>query len=185
MNPVFANERLSVVLGRLGIRQPEIKHRVMRHTFNSKGIAGGVVDVLDNNTKREAGITDFDGNKLPKGHYILINAIAAYAETTANSPKEATWDSTPNAVLYNSNLIVEQNTKIIETSMQSLFNLNTAKTSIQDDFYPFLDGNVIIPEQEFKVSLQAPVGTGDSTDKFVLLAFDVFYIIDRGTAPRL
>jgi hypothetical protein len=183
MNPVFQNERLSVVLEKLNIKKPEIKHRVMRHTFNSKGIAGGIVDVLDNNTKREVGITDFDGNKLPKGHYIVINAIAGYAETTAATPKAATWAGTPNVVLSNSNLIVEQDRKIIETAMQHIFNANLGKGAMQDDFYQLADGNVILPEQEFKVSLQAPTGTADSADKFVLLAFDVFYIIDRGQVP--
>lgn len=179
MDSKFLNERLAVVLRKLNVTNFEAKNRIMRHTFNTKGIAGGVVDVLDNETKRKIGFTDFDGNKLPKGHYLVINSVAAYSENTAATPNLGTWAGTPNAVMLNSNLIVHQGKTVIETAMQALFNVNAGKSSKGDDFYPFADGNVLLPEEEYVFKINAPAGVADATDKWVMLAFDVFLIIDK------
>jgi hypothetical protein len=179
MDTKFLNERLAVVLAQLGITNFEAKNRVMKHTFNTNGVAGGLVDILDNNNKRQIGVSDFDGNKLPKGHYIVINAIAAHYEDTATTVAAATWEDDPDPIILNSNLVVVQGKTVIETALKPLFNNLTAKSSPQQEFFPLADGNVIVPDEEFLMQLNVPKGTAIAANKFLGLSFNVFHVIDK------
>lgn len=71
-------------------------------------LAGKDGQLIEQSTKKETGITNFDGtNKLNSGRRILVTAIRVLFDTTAAvTPKTANWKSEAPSVFKNGDIIV-------------------------------------------------------------------------------
>lgn len=138
---------------------------------------GGIVELVDANTKKIEGITNFDGNRLDSGRYVAIDGIRILAENTnALTINTANWTATPAAVLLNSELQIFQGEDLFTIPCSELFNLHKgASTSNDEDFRQISHIPVLKPDVPFKINWKFPNGSSLPTDSsytgFVKLEF--------------
>lgn len=133
------------------------KDTTMYLTFNAKGKSNSI-QLVDANTKRIEGITNFDGNKLDPGRYIVIDGVRALAETAASTTVgTANWDSAPQVALKNSELVITQNEEIFRIPANEIFNLHRSNAvNNADDFREISHMPIIKPDAVYKIEWVFP-----------------------------
>ena len=127
---------------------------------------GGAIQLVDANTKKIDGITNFDGNRLNGGRHIIIDGIRYQAENTATTLGAATWDGTATPAVKNSVLKISQGKEILFVPVSDLLVKDTA-TSNSDDFREISHLPIIAPDVDYKIEWQFPDGVsvlGDAGD---------------------
>ena len=76
---------------------------------DASGFAG-IQPILDSNTKKMVGITNFDGNTLNTGRNIVINGVRLMYTTDGDSVKSADWQNNDRlpAELQNAEVVMKQ-----------------------------------------------------------------------------
>ncbi|MGH2667145.1 hypothetical protein [Flavobacterium sp.] len=115
----------------------------------------GINQLVDANTKKIVGITNFDGNILNSGRDVVIDAIRLQFTTTGEKLESANWQSrdTLPAELQNADLrLIQTNDMLIDlplTDTQSFKN---------EDYRPIATTPLLRAKEEFKLELEFPKG---------------------------
>lgn len=126
-------------------------------TKNMKG-TGGLEKLIDANTKKIDGVTNFDGNKLDKGRNYMIDSVRVRVDVAAATLDLATWKGTPTAAIKNAVLKVTQGEELFAIPLTDLFN-DATSTSNYDDFRVISHLPTIYGDKEYKIDLQYADGT--------------------------
>jgi len=121
---------------------------------------GGRVELLNSSTKRLAGITNFDGNKLNDRVNLIIAAIALGYGTDVAAGKEAEVDynTTIPVALRNADLEITQNgKKIVSMPAADAFNQGTG-ANVSDKFRELSALAFLQEGQEFSIDLVFAAG---------------------------
>ena len=134
----------------------------------------GINQLVDPNTKKIVGITNFDGNILNSGRDVVIDAIRLQFTTMGDRIENANWQSrdTLPAELQNADLrLIQSNDMLIDlplTDTQSFKN---------EDYRPIATTPLLRAKEEFKLELEFPKGVTVPTNKgaglFLRLEFRV------------
>lgn len=153
-------ERASHVLGAMGVNVAEAKVSDKTHytTFDAKG-KGSTVKLFNSNTKKLVGVTSFDANKFNKGRHFVVDGIRILIEGTATDVKEASWKSTPDKAILNSEITISQDSDIITLPVTDLIAPNY-QTIQEGGFRSIASAPVLLPEQEFQITWEFPDGVG-------------------------
>jgi len=134
------------------------KDTTMYLTFDAKG-KGSIVQLVDPNTKKLEGTTNFDGNKLDKGRYLVIDGIRGLYEATELTVGAAKWESDAIAAIKNGELSIIQDGEIFNLPLTEVFNIHYAAANGNgDDFRDLSHFPTIRPETVFKIQWTFPYG---------------------------
>lgn len=112
----------------------------------------GVQKLIDNETKKVVGITNFDKNTLVKGRVLVIDSIRTKVTNLGRSEKEASYG----------NILLTGEMQGIELTLtqgkEVLIDLPLSDTAgfVKDDFRPLSNMPMIVDEQEFEWSIEIP-----------------------------
>jgi hypothetical protein len=159
------NSQLQRAIKVLGARQRQTNHTVrpqatklVDKTFylNVKvdGMSG-INQLVDANTKKIVGITNFDGNQLNSGRDVVIDAIRIQFTTRGSKMESADWQSrdTLPAELQNADLrLIQTNDMLIDLPLTDIQNFK------YDDYRPIATTPLLRAKEEFKLELEFPKG---------------------------
>lgn len=139
--------------------------------FNAKGI-GGIQHLLDSNTKRLVGVTNFDGNQLSAGRDVIIDGVRMFVTTTGTLPENADWQLTKNfdPVLLNSEVHLKQKDgSLIDMPVTDLTGFKN------DDFRDISSTPLLKALETIELELETPKGqsVSNANDIFVRIEFRV------------
>lgn len=115
----------------------------------------GIQPIMDSNTKRLVGLTNFDGNKLNSGKAFVISAIRLSYSTNGNGVEDADWqneDRLPSE-LQNAEVVMSQNGMPILS--MPLSDLQGFKF---DDYRRIADKPIILPNEPISIDIHFPSG---------------------------
>lgn len=115
----------------------------------------GINELVDANTKKVVGITNFDGNLLNSGRDVVIDAIRVQFTTKGLKIESADWQSrdTLPAELQNADLrLIQTNDMLIDLPLTDVQNFKT------EDFRPIATTPLLRAKEEFKLELEFPKG---------------------------
>lgn len=144
-----------------GIPQPakgfSTKDTTMFITADLKGKGGAEVQLVDANTKRLDGITNFDGNKLTAGRNLVLDGVRVRYEDTELTVGAAKWNKAMHAAVLNSELVVSQGEELFILPLTDIYNGGTG-TNNGDDFRDLAHLPILKSNLEFKISLRFASG---------------------------
>lgn len=133
----------------------------------------GINQLVDANTKKLVGITNFDGNILNSGRDVVIDAIRVQFTKIGDRIENANWQSrdTLPAELQNADLrLIQTNDMLIDLPMTD------AQSFKNDDYRAIATTPVLRSKEEFKLELEFPKGVTVPLEKvpmFLRLEFRV------------
>lgn len=135
----------------------------------------GVIPLVDSNTKKIVGQTNFDGNMLATGRELVIDGMRVLYTTKSASGDviDADWGdaSVLPASFQNCEFRLNQGDPLIDLPMTDLQKLT------QDDFRPISSTPLLRSKEEFKMDLEFPKGVSSGTpatgNHFLRLEFRV------------
>lgn len=155
-------------------RQARISDKTFYLNVDLGGVGGGIIDLIDNKTKKELGVTNFDGNILNSGRAVSIRSVRAfYASKRAGGLSTANWqnsDALPpelqNADLY----FIQGDKKLIDLPMTDIQGFKQA------DFRGLITNGMVASQEEFKIQLDFPKNVSlpantDATKQYLRLEF--------------
>jgi hypothetical protein len=115
----------------------------------------GINQLVDPNTKKIVGVTNFDGNILNSGRDVVIDAIRVQFTTKGLRIESADWqnrDTLP-AELQNADLrLIQTNDMLIDLPMTD------AQAFKNEDYRPIATTPLLRAKEEFKLELEFPKG---------------------------
>ena len=135
----------------------------------------GINQLIDPNTKKIVGITNFDGNILNSGRDVVIDAIRVQFTTKGQRIESADWQSrdTLPAELQNADLrLIQTNDMLIDLPMTDV------QAFKNEDYRPIATTPLLRAKEEFKLELEFPKGVTvplakEGTGMFLRLEFRV------------
>ena len=128
--------------------------------------ASGIFHVMDSNTKKLVGVTNFDGNKLNAGRHVVIDAVKIESATDGTTPVKASFigNTTLPKELSNCEFrVIQKGLVPIDFPVNELNkpSSSTRSTEYRDvSTQPVLVANEeIFMEIQFPVGVTAPAGT--------------------------
>lgn len=120
---------------------------------------GGKQSLVDSDTKKVDGVSDFDGNKLVDYRALIVNAMKIGYSAHADAGKEAELDykTVLPIALRNSRLKITQGGIIFDYPLSALGNPHTG-TNLKDDIVILPQSFVFVPNQSFEIELAYPKG---------------------------
>lgn len=115
----------------------------------------GINELVDANTKKIVGVTNFDGNLLNSGRDVVIDAIRVQFTTKGDKIENADWQSrdTLPAELQNADLrLIQTNDMLIDLPLTDVQNFKT------EDYRPIATTPLLRAKEEFKLELEFPKG---------------------------
>ncbi|MGV1011786.1 MAG: hypothetical protein ACOYBS_05000 [Flavobacterium sp.] len=115
----------------------------------------GINELVDANTKKVVGITNFDGNLLNSGRDVVIDAIRVQFTTRGQKIESADWQSrdTLPAELQNADLrLIQTNDMLIDLPLTDVQNFKN------EDYRPIATTPLLRAKEEFKLELEFPKG---------------------------
>ena len=134
---------------------------------------GGKQPLVDSDTKKVDGVSDFDGNSLVDYRALIINAIKLGYSSDAATGKEAslTYSSALPVAFRNATLKITQGGIIFNYPLSALANPHTGN-SLADDVIQLPQSFVIVPKQEFEMELIFPKGaTAPANESYLEFTF--------------
>ena len=131
---------------------------------------GGIVKLIDVNTKKEVGVTNFDGNKLNVGRDYIIDGVRVLYDGTVVSPKDGTWEDTMPKELLNAEIRIKQDNQLLfDMPVSDMVNFKN------DDFRDISTSPIIRSGEEFEIELEFPQGSafGGADESNIRLEFRV------------
>lgn len=115
----------------------------------------GINQLVDANTKKIVGITNFDGNLLNSGRDVVIDSIRTLFTSDGTSVENANWQNAERipAQLQNADLrLIQTNDMLIDLPMTDTQNFK------QDDHRPIATTPLLRAKEEFKLEIEFPKG---------------------------
>ncbi|WP_394760300.1 hypothetical protein [Flavobacterium sp.] len=139
--------------------------------------ASGTFYVMDSNTKKLVGVTNFDGNKLNAGRHIVIDALKIEKATAGTTPAGASFigDTTLPKELSNCEFrVVQKGLVPIDFPVNELNQptANQKSTAYRDvSTLP-----VLVANEEISMEIQFPVGVTAPAGTIIKVSFDCHQI---------
>lgn len=132
----------------------------------------GINQLVDANTKKLVGVTNFDGNLLNSGRDVVIDSIRTMFTSDGKGVESANWQNTERipAELQNADLrLIQTNDMLIDLPMTDTQNFKDA------DHRPIATTPLLRAKEEFKIELEFPKGVTIPAGKplFMRLEFRV------------
>lgn len=131
------------------------------------GKGGGRAELVDSNTRRIEGITNFDGNKLNAGRDIVIDSVrfieAVDGATSIQTADFSNTDGKAHASLAHAELRVEQAGKVLIDLPLTDFNKSDGDTV---HFRDISTMPILKAEEEFNIYLVLPNGVTVPANKY-------------------
>lgn len=135
----------------------ELEDTTMFLRFNAQGQAG-IIQLVDTNTRKEAGVTNFDGNKLNRGKNIVIDSLRfRFGYSGAAQIKAEKFNGTKAfpAEFYGANLVIKQGSK----SILNIPVMDCLDENANNPLWRELSaGRLIVAEKEYDFELEYPKG---------------------------
>ncbi|KLT67925.1 MULTISPECIES: hypothetical protein [unclassified Flavobacterium] len=156
------------------VGQVELTDKTLYLNVAIKG-QGGTVGIVDVNTKREVGVTNFDGNKLNAGRDYIIDSIRILRGSNASANlRNEVWDATHinsnklfDAAFLNAELRIKQDGNVL-TDMPI-----TDLTGDTTNFFRNLSTSPLIrSNMEFEIEIEYPKGVAVATTAEVNVRFE-------------
>lgn len=139
-------------------------------------VGSGTVGLIDSNTKKIKGVSDYVGNRLSDNTVHIISEIRVGYDGSQNaSGKEGSlkYATALSSSVRNARLIIKQEGSVIFTMPVSELNNPNDGGSLVDDFTQLSIPVVLVPNQTIEFDIEFPDGaTADGTNKeYFELAF--------------
>lgn len=151
--------------------------KILRHRVTDVG--GASYPLIDAETVRLRGVSDFDKDHLPKNTVLIINELRIGYKADAAEGKEALL-SYANAMpvsFRNAKLIVNQKGKLFDYPISELTNPHTGRNR-EDDYVGLALPVVIVDEEDFQINIEFPKGataaTGTNDKEYLEISFKGF-----------
>jgi len=173
----------AVIASKTGVAQvlrPDSYDKTASLIVNKAGILGGIKNLIDNNTKIDAGICSFDNKWLPKGETWIINGIRVLgsADDPANiKPGNASFDSSHVDTAFQSSLFkIVQGKTLLDMPIRRFVDFGGNHN--QDYFVPLVKAVTLLPETPFNFNIEAASNVNLSVKEgYLLFEFDVTVIL--------
>lgn len=139
--------------------------------------ASGTFYVMDSNTKKLVGVTNFDGNKLNAGRHIVIDGVKIEKATAGTTPATASFigDTTLPKELSNCEFrVVQKGFVPIDFPVNEL-NQPTANQK-STGYRDVSTQPVLVANEEIVMEIQFPVGVTAPTGTIIKISFDCHQI---------
>lgn len=139
--------------------------------------ASGTVYIMDSNTKKLVGVTNFDGNKLNAGRHLVIDAVKMEKATAGNTPATASFigDTTLPKELSNCEFRVIQKGLIPVDLPVNEMNQPTANQK-STAYREISTLPVLVANEEISMEIQFPVGVTAPAGTLIRVSFDCHQI---------
>ncbi|WP_435415049.1 hypothetical protein [Polaribacter aestuariivivens] len=132
-------------------------------------VGSGTEELIDANTKKIRGVSDYIGNTLPDNTVQIITEIkVGYDASQTASGKEGSlsYGSDLSSTVRNARLVIKQDGNVIFTMPISQLNNPNTGTNNTDDFTQLAIPVVLVPNQTISFDIEFPVGgTPNGTNK--------------------
>ena len=133
-------------------------------------VGGGAVPLVDSNTRKLRGISDFDANRLPTSTALIINGLRIGYATDDATGKEALklYDESFTAAFRNARFKIKQDGVVyLDRPISELYNPHKANsTNRQEDYVNFEIPIVLVGNVDFEMEIEFPDGaTGVASKK--------------------
>ncbi|WP_395043159.1 hypothetical protein [Flavobacterium sp.] len=115
----------------------------------------GIVNLVDNKTKKEVGVTNFDGNMLNRGRELSIRALRLLFTSKGTDVKNGDYQNGTSLIpeLQNAELhFIQGDNKLISLPLTDLQRFN------QVDFRSLITNALVKSQEEFQIQLEFPKG---------------------------
>lgn len=122
----------------------------------------GINQLVDANTKKLVGITNFDGNIFNSGRDVVIDSIRTLFTSDGTSVENANWQNSERipAQLQNADLrLIQTNDMLIDLPMTD------TQSFKQEDHRPIATTPLLRAKEEFKLELEFPKGVSVPSGK--------------------
>lgn len=139
--------------------------------------ASGIFPLMDSNTKKSVGVTNFDGNKLNAGRHLVIDGVKIEKATGGTTKETATFlgNTTLPAELTNTEFRVEQK-GLIPIDIPTLELNQRADSTFGIKARDFSTAPVLVASEEIGMFLQFPSGVTAPLGTIIRISFDVHQI---------
>lgn len=172
----FHNDRLPVEFQK-NLQEAKIKVIENVNILRKEVVVGsGTEELIDANTKKIRGVSDYIGNTLPDNTVQIISEIRiGYDASQTASGKEGSlkYATALSSTVRNARFVIKQDGNVIFTMPISELNNPNSGTNNTDDFTQLAVPVVLVPNQTISFDIEFPVGgTPDGTNKeYFELAF--------------
>ncbi|HRB72433.1 hypothetical protein [Flavobacterium sp. UBA4197] len=169
------NRAVTVLQARgIDVSKAKFLDRTVYINFDAKG-AASKVDLIDSNTKKLEGITNFDGPQLNANRHWVIDSISIKGDDEATAFGKAKWKSALHPALLNSEIRFSQDGTLIDMPVTDLHNVDGIG-GLDDDFREMIHAPVVVPNLDMKLEWVFPKGEsvpGSVTSSLVNIRFRV------------
>ncbi len=174
-----ADAVLATKTGVAEVNKPNSYDKTAVLIVKKSGLIGGVKNLIDNNTKIDAGVSSFDNKWLPKGETWIINAIsiAGSDDTSATvKPANATFSNLKvEASIQSAKFQVVQGKTLLDVPVRRLVNSGVSSSN-EDNLKPLTKGITLLPETPFNFTIEAASDATPVADGYLMLMMDVTVI---------
>jgi|GEM_PF-1722459 len=162
------------------VDKPDSYEKTATLIVEKQGILGGIKNLIDNNTRIDAGVSSFDNKWLPKGETWIINAIRILGSD--DDPANVK----PGNAYFHGKVIIDP------AFQSSLFKIIQGKTLLdmpirrfidvdsnrRDSFLPLAKAVTLLPETPFNFTIEAPQNASLAVKNgYLLFEFDITVIV--------
>ncbi|UUC45577.1 hypothetical protein [Flavobacterium cerinum] len=140
----------------IDVRNARFTDKTMYFVFDAKG-KSNILELIDADTKKIEGTTNFDGNTLNKGRYLVIDSLRVLGEDTATEFGKAKWKSELDPVSKNSELRIHQDGILVDMPVTDFHNEGQSSSN-DDDFRDIVTAPIIMPETVYGFTWNFPKG---------------------------
>ena len=130
--------------------------------------AGGIIKLIDVNTKKEVGVTNIDGNKLNAGRDYVIDGARVFFDSGNANVRNADWKDDIPAELLNSEIKIKQDNQLlfdmpISDLTDRIYGSGGVVIGGSNMFRDISTSPIIRTEEEFEIELEFPKGVSMSS----------------------
>jgi len=170
---------IAVKTGIANVTKPDSYEKTATLIVRKHGLLGGIKNLIDNNTRIDAGICSFDNKWLPKGETWIMNAIRILGsdeDPATVKPGNATFSSRSIDPAFQSSLFkIVQGKTLLDMPIRRFMDVDNNR---RDSFLPLAKAVTLLPETPFNFTIEAPQDAVLSVkDGYLLFEFDITVII--------
>ena len=125
---------------------------------------GGIVDLIDSTTRKQAGICSFDENTLKTGRAFVFDKVSLTYDSNAasNLEGELAYNSAAPVALVNADFVITQDGReVFRMPVKSIHNIETGN-AIDDEYIQLKTLRHLVDTREVKLQLHFPPGVSMS-----------------------
>jgi len=179
LQAIKLDQAIAIKTGVADVVKPDSYEKTASLIVQTQGLLGGIKNLIDNNTRIDAGVCSFDNKWLPKGETWIMNAIRVLGsvdDPATTKPGNATFNNRSVDPAFHSSLFkIVQGKTLLDMPIRRFMDVDNNRS---DSFLPLAKAVTLLPETPFNFTIEASQNADLSVKNgYLLFEFDVTVII--------